>query len=153
METRGRERPRCWRGLAHAVAKPSGSREADGAASRRATRREAASLPQGRHPADDGTSGGNARSGGGVFWRGSRGVAARALEAVEDLADSTRLLDESENAHLAAALAAGQRVDLVDAAEQLRPQPATAAAFGGAGLVLGRIGRPGPPRPRRNGAP
>jgi hypothetical protein len=52
----------------------------------------------------------------------------------EDLAHDRRVWQEGDDPHLAAALGAGERIDLVDAADQLSPRAAQAAAFGGPGL-------------------
>ena len=52
-------------------------------------------------------------------------------------------LDERDDSHRGVAIAAGQRIHLIDAAEQFRPQPAPSAAQGGlvcCGVAGGGIG-------------
>jgi hypothetical protein len=54
----------------------------------------------------------------------------------QDLENGTRLQDEGEDSHGAAALLTEQRVDLVDPADEPCPEPTKPAAFGGIRLRI-----------------
>ena len=60
------------------------------------------------------------------------------VSMIEDRPDRSRLGDESEDFHLATALVAGQRVDLVDAVDELGPSfVGVASCRSGFGAVVG----------------